>query len=72
MMAGYNVGDVVRLKKQHPCGGFEWRVTRVGVDFRMTCTTCGRSVMVPRVKFEKAVKSIVSRALPEAGDAHRP
>jgi hypothetical protein len=59
MFVKYNVGDVVKMRKQHPCGGDEWEVMRTGVDFRIRCTTCGRVVMLPRPKFEKSVKRIV-------------
>lgn len=61
----YNVGDTVKMKKTHPCGGDTWEVMRTGVDFRIRCSTCGRVVMVPRPKFEKSVKSIVTSAPPE-------
>ena len=58
----YNVGDVVRLKKQHPCGSHEWKITRTGMDFGMKCQGCGHFVMMPRPKFEKMVRAIVARA----------
>ena len=53
-----NVGDIVKLKKQHPCGSFEWEVLRSGADFRLKCTGCGLQVMVPRTKLEKSVREI--------------
>jgi len=56
----YKVGTVVKMKKPHPCGSFEWKVMRVGADFRMDCLKCGHSVMLPRAKFEKGVKKVVS------------
>ena len=52
------VGDRVRLRKPHPCGGQTWDVTRIGADIGIRCTTCGRRIMLPRPKFEKQVKSI--------------
>ncbi len=52
-------GDKVRLRKPHPCGGYEWEVTRIGADIRLRCLTCGRRVMLPRSKFEKRVKAIL-------------
>lgn len=55
----YNVGDVVKMKKQHPCGSDLWEITRTGMDFGLKCQGCGRFVMIPRPKFEKAVKSII-------------
>ena len=52
------VGDRVRLRKAHPCGGYEWEVTRTGADIGLRCLTCGRRVMLPRGKFTKQVKAI--------------
>lgn len=52
------VGDRVRLRKPHPCGGDEWEVTRIGADIGIRCLTCGRRVMLPRAKFEKQAESI--------------
>ncbi|MFZ5647395.1 MAG: DUF951 domain-containing protein [Bacillota bacterium] len=62
----YSVGDVVKTRKAHPCGGDSWEIMRTGVDFRIKCVTCGRIVMIPRPKFEKSVKSIISTAGPQA------
>jgi hypothetical protein len=53
------LGDIVRMKKQHPCGGFDWEVLRVGMDFRIRCLKCGRQVMLPRIKFEKGVRAVI-------------
>jgi hypothetical protein len=53
------VGDVLELKKAHPCGGKNWLVLRVGMDFRLRCQGCGHELMLPRVKAEKAVKKII-------------
>ena len=55
----YEVGDIVKLKKTHPCGSSEWLVLRVGMDFKMRCQGCGHEVMVPRVKAEKNIKKII-------------
>lgn len=52
----FNVGDVVIMKKTHPCGGEQWEVLRVGADFRIKCLKCGHIIMLPRVKFEKSIK----------------
>ncbi|MBN2392851.1 MAG: DUF951 domain-containing protein [Anaerolineae bacterium] len=57
-----NVGDVVELRKGHPCGGNTWRILRVGVDIGMECMTCQRYVLVPRSRFEARVKRFVERA----------
>ena len=53
------VGDVLTLKKPHPCGGRDFDVLRVGMDFRIVCRKCGREVMVPRSKIEKNIKKII-------------
>lgn len=50
--------DIVKLKKQHPCGSAEWEVLRVGIDFRLKCLGCGHQIMIPRKQLEKSVKSI--------------
>lgn len=52
------VGDVLELKKAHPCGGKTWLVLRVGMDFRLKCQGCGHEMMLPRSKAEKAIKKI--------------
>ncbi len=53
------VGDVVRMKKSHPCGSDRWEILRTGVDFRLKCLGCGRVVLLPRPKFLKAVREVV-------------
>ncbi|MBC8264738.1 MAG: DUF951 domain-containing protein [Anaerolineales bacterium] len=55
------LGDVVRLRKQHPCGGYEWDVVRLGADIGIKCRTCGRRLLLTRRKFEKSVKKLVNR-----------
>ena len=52
------VGDVLTMKKAHPCGEKRWQVLRIGADFKLRCLGCGREVMVPRVKAEKNIKRI--------------
>ena len=52
------VGDVIQVKKPHPCGGNLFAVLRVGMDFKIRCETCGREVMVPRAKIEKNIKKV--------------
>ena len=54
----YNIGDIVRTKKPHPCGNKEWKITRIGVDFKLKCIKCGKTVILPR---EKALKSITKK-----------
>ena len=46
------------MKKAHPCGAFEWKVLRTGMDFRLRCTGCGHEVLLPRVKAEKNIRQI--------------
>ena len=52
------VGDVLEMKKSHPCGSREWQVLRIGMDFKLRCMGCGREMMIPRSKAEKSVKQI--------------
>ena len=52
----YEVGDVVRMKKKHPCGSYEWEILRVGADFRLKCTGCGHQIMITRKLVEKSTK----------------
>ena len=49
----FKVGEVIKMKKKHPCGANEWKLLRVGMDFRLQCMKCGREVMVPRKLVEK-------------------
>ena len=49
------VGDVLELKKAHPCGSRQWQVLRVGMDFKLKCLGCGHELMLPRVKAEKSI-----------------
>ena len=57
-----HVGDVLELKKAHPCGSHEWLVLRVGMDFKLRCAGCGHELMIPRAKAEKSVKKILRSA----------
>ena len=54
------VGDILKLKKQHPCGSKEWEVLRIGADFRLKCMGCGHQIMIARRQVEKNVKEIKS------------
>jgi len=64
MYLDIQVNDIVHLRKQHPCGGWEWRVVRTGADIGVVCLTCHRRLMMPRHKFRRAVKAIVQRGVP--------
>lgn len=55
------VGDVLRLKKPHPCGSYDWTVTRLGADIGLRCMGCDRRVMLPRRTVEKRLKTFVKR-----------
>jgi hypothetical protein len=56
------IGDIVRLRKPHPCGGYEWRVVRIGADIGLKCLTCGHRVLLDRSTFNKRVKVVVSKS----------
>lgn len=57
----FQIGDVIKLKKAHPCGTNAWQITRVGMDFKLKCTGCGHLVMLPRKQVEKSFRGIVSK-----------
>jgi hypothetical protein len=61
MVLEIKLGDVVRLKKVHPCGGYTWRVVRLGADIGMECLKCGRRILLPRSVFERRVKEFITR-----------
>ncbi len=56
----YKLGSIVMMKKAHPCGNNEWEIIRVGADIKIKCTACGRSIMMPRIEFNKKVKKIIN------------
>jgi len=58
------VGDILTLKKKHPCGFCTWRILRIGADFKMKCLGCGHEIMAPRSKIEKSVKAVERNAKP--------
>lgn len=55
------VGDIVKLKKKHPCGSFLWEVLRVGIDFRLKCKGCDHQIMIPRKQAEKNIKQVITK-----------
>ena len=55
----YKVGSIVTMKKPHPCGPNEWEITRIGADIKFKCVACSRSIMLPRIEFNKKVKKVV-------------
>ncbi|MEE6635017.1 DUF951 domain-containing protein [Limosilactobacillus pontis] len=63
-MANYDKGDVVMMKKAHPCGTNRWEITRVGADIKIQCQGCGHVVMMTRQKFDKRLKKVIEKANP--------
>ncbi len=61
MVLEVRLGDQVRLRKQHPCGGYDWEVVRLGADIGIRCLGCRRRVLLDRSTFEKRVKTFLSR-----------
>jgi hypothetical protein len=61
MVLDIRMGDVVRLRKPHPCGGYEWQVVRLGADIGLVCATCGHRVLLSRRELEKRIKTFVRR-----------
>lgn len=56
----FSVGETVKMKKPHPCGGYDFKILRVGSDFKIECMTCAHQIMLPRVKFEKGFKAKIT------------
>ncbi|MCL8207416.1 MAG: DUF951 domain-containing protein [Actinomycetia bacterium] len=56
----YALGMIVQLRKPHPCGTDRWEITRTGIDFGLKCLGCGHRIMIPRAKFERAVKAVLT------------
>ncbi len=55
------IGDRLRLRKKHPCGGFDWQVVRLGADIGLRCETCGRRILLPRSEVERRTKERLPR-----------
>lgn len=55
----YKLGDVIKLKKPHPCGTNAWEILRVGMDFRLKCTGCGHMIMIPRKDVDKNFRGFI-------------
>ena len=55
----YTLGSKVVMKKGHPCGSNEWEITRLGADIKIKCTNCGRSILIPRIEFNKKIKEVL-------------
>lgn len=52
----FNLGDIIKLKKAHPCGSYDWEILRVGMDFRLRCIGCDHQIMIPRKKVVKSIR----------------
>jgi hypothetical protein len=65
------LGDVVRMRKTHPCGSDQWEVVRLGADIGIRCLRCGRRVLMPRVKFERRIRQFIRRGEGVEDDAAR-
>ncbi len=59
MALNIKLGDTVRFKKKHPCGGYEWQVDRLGVDIGLKCLRCGRHILLKRGALERRVKAVI-------------
>ena len=55
----YTLHDTVVMKKQHPCGTNEWEIVRLGADIKIECCNCKRTVMIPRIEFNKKLKRVI-------------
>lgn len=62
MYVEIQLGDIVRLRKPHPCGSYDWEVVRLGTDVGLVCQTCGRRIMLQRGVFNKRLKKILKSA----------
>lgn len=60
MYVEIHLGDIVRLRKKHPCGSFEWEVVRLGADIGLVCLGCRRRILLPRGEFNKQLKTIIT------------
>ncbi|MGB9800012.1 MAG: DUF951 domain-containing protein [Thermanaerothrix sp.] len=61
MLTELQLGDIVRLRKPHPCGNYVWRVVRLGADIGLECLKCGRRVLMPRRELARRLKAILPR-----------
>jgi hypothetical protein len=59
MEKDYKLGSIVTMKKEHPCGTNEWEIIRVGADIKIKCRKCGRTIMMPRIEFNRKLKKVL-------------
>jgi hypothetical protein len=62
MAVSYQLGDVVKLKKPHACGENSWKIIRLGMDIRVKCQACDHSVLIPRARFDRLIRKILTPA----------
>ena len=60
MEKNYRLDSIVIMKKPHPCGTNEWKIIRVGADIKIKCLNCGRTIMLPRIDFNKKLKKVIT------------
>lgn len=65
MYVEIHLGDIVRLRKKHPCGSYDWEIARLGADVGLVCQGCGRKIMLPRGNFNKRYKRTIQQAQQE-------
>lgn len=58
MENNYKLDSVVIMKKEHPCGANKWQIVRIGADIKIKCLNCGRTIMLPRIEFNKKLKKV--------------
>ena len=58
MENNYRIDSIVIMKKEHPCGTNRWQITRLGADIKIKCLNCGRTIMLPRIEFNKKIKKV--------------
>ena len=59
MVENFDLGDIVEMKKQHPCGTYNFEIIRLGADIKIKCLKCNRMIMIPRVEFNKKLKKVI-------------
>lgn len=60
MNKDYKLESIVTMKKNHPCGFNEWKIIKIGADIKIKCLNCGRSVMIPRIEFNRKLKKVIT------------
>ncbi|MBF0715970.1 DUF951 domain-containing protein [Gemelliphila palaticanis] len=60
-MLEYEINDIIEMKKPHPCGTNEWKITRLGADIKIKCIKCNNTIMMPRKEFNKKIKKVIKK-----------